>query len=132
DLGLDAGERLELVRRQRDGLVRAFGWDGATLGRLGARFRRERPELERLLHGEAGGLEPGIELLRDRSRLVAPIGEQLRALERDGKLVMPLTGVAGSLLHMHLNRLLRGNNAAQELVICDFLARLYEAEARRS
>jgi hypothetical protein len=39
--------------------------------------------------------------------------------------------IASSFLHMHLSRLLRGNNTAQELVICDFLARLYEASPRR-
>jgi len=43
----------------------------------------------------------------------------------------PLTAVSTSLLHMHLNRLLRGDNTGQEGVICDFLARLYQAESRR-
>jgi hypothetical protein len=33
---------------------------------------------------------------------------------------------------MHLNRLLRGSNTAQELVVCDFLARLYEASGYRA
>jgi hypothetical protein len=43
----------------------------------------------------------------------------------------PLAEVAGSLLHMHLNRLLRGDNVAQEAVICDLLARLYEEADKR-
>jgi hypothetical protein len=33
---------------------------------------------------------------------------------------------------MHLNRLLRGDNTAQEAMICDFLARLFEAQAKRA
>jgi hypothetical protein len=32
---------------------------------------------------------------------------------------------------MHLNRLLRSSNSAQQLVIVDFLARLYEADLHR-
>jgi len=40
--------------------------------------------------------------------------------------------LAGSLAHMHANRLLRDAARAQELVIYDFLARLYQgARARR-
>ena len=57
--------------------------------------------------------------------------DALRQLDRSGQLTISPAGIASSLLHMHLNRLLRGNNVAQELVICDFLARLYEARGRR-
>ena len=32
---------------------------------------------------------------------------------------------------MHLNRLLRGDDVAQEAVNCDLLTRLYEAESKR-
>jgi thiopeptide-type bacteriocin biosynthesis protein len=134
DLGLDNRERLALVRSQRDGLVRRFGWDSGVLGRVGERFRRERPALERLLDsqaGEPGPLEPGLRILRERSRVVEPIGRELAMLSNAGDLTTPLSNVAGSLLHMHLNRLLRGDNAAQEAVICDFLVRLYEGRARR-
>jgi thiopeptide-type bacteriocin biosynthesis protein len=69
--------------------------------------------------------------VRERSRTLEPIGEQLRRLESGGRLTTPRASIAGSLLHMHLNRLLRGNNAAQEAVICAFLARLYEGSTRR-
>jgi thiopeptide-type bacteriocin biosynthesis protein len=135
DLGLDDRERVALVRSQRDGLVRRFGWDRGVLGRVGERFRRERAALERLLDsaaGESGPLEPGLQILRERSRVVEPIGRELATLSNAGGLTTQLSSVAGSLLHMHLNRLLRGDNAAQEAVICDFLVRLYEGRARRA
>jgi len=38
-----------------------------------------------------------------------------------------MTSLAGSFLHLHANRVLRAAARAQELVLYDFLARLYES-----
>jgi hypothetical protein len=72
-----------------------------------------------------------LELLRARSARLAPIAAALTQLERERRLTLPVGAIASSLLHMHLNRLLRGDNLAQELVICEFLGRLYEATGAR-
>jgi thiopeptide-type bacteriocin biosynthesis protein len=135
DLGLDDEERLAVVRGRRDELVRTFGWDGAALGPARQRFRRERADLERLLGSgpeDEGPLRPGLAVLHQRSETLEPIGRELAHLSSEGRLTTSLQSVAGSLLHMHLNRLLRGHNTAQEAVICDFLVRLYEGRARRA
>lgn len=134
DLGLSDAEKLDLVRRQRTGLARRVGWDAAALGRVGARHRKERVELEALLGaGPDSGhpLEPGLEILRERSRRLKTTMEALQDHDHAGRLTLSRPEIASSLLHMYLNRLLRGNNVAQELVICDFLGRLYEAQAKR-
>jgi thiopeptide-type bacteriocin biosynthesis protein len=134
DLELDHAQRLALVRAQRDSLARRIRIDGAARSQIGERFRRERQSLERLLAASPSSghpLAPGLELLRVRSARLAPIAEALTRLDRERQLTLPISEVASSLLHMHLNRLLRGDNTLQELVICDFLARLYEASARR-
>jgi hypothetical protein len=52
-------------------------------------------------------------------------------LRRSGRLARPLADLAASFLHMHANRLLRSAQRAQELVLYDFLARLYESRAAR-
>jgi len=135
DLGLDMQERFARVRDQRDGLLRRFRWDGAARGRVGARFRRERTSLERLVNAvpdEEHLLAPGVKILDERSARLAPVAERLRELEKADRLTRSRSEIASSLVHMHLNRLLRGNNTAQELVICDFLARLYEGAASRN
>jgi thiopeptide-type bacteriocin biosynthesis protein len=133
DLGLDVASRSALVRQRRDSLVRTLGWRGPALGRLGKRFRRERPELERLLDDESdpGPLAPGLTILRKRSRTLAPVRAELERLELERRLTAGRASIAGSMLHMHLNRLLRGDAVAQEAVLCDFLARLYEITTRR-
>jgi len=125
DLGFDLDGRLGIVRARAEAIARMRGWEKAVRGRIGSRFRRERTSLERLLEA------PPPEALAERSRSLELPGRQLTRLELDGRLTMPLTAVSTSLLHMHLNRLLRGDNTGQEGVICDFLARLYQAESRR-
>jgi thiopeptide-type bacteriocin biosynthesis protein len=134
DLGMDLRDRLGMIRRHRDGLVRTLGFGPATMGKAGDRFRKERDTLAALLAAGPGGehpLEPGLVTLAERSaRWEEPV-RALHQLEREGRLVIPIAEIAGSLVHMYLNRLLRGNNTAQELVISDFLLRLYQAEGRR-
>ncbi|MGN6867158.1 MAG: lantibiotic dehydratase [Solirubrobacteraceae bacterium] len=134
DLEFDTAQRLALVRAQRDSLASRIGLDRAARSRIGERFRRERRSLERLLAASPGGghpLEPGLELLRARSARLAPIAAALIHLERERRLTLPVSAIASSLLHMYLNRLLRGDNLAQELVTCEFLGRLYEATGAR-
>jgi class I lanthipeptide synthase len=134
DLGLDSSERFALASGVREARERELRWGHAERVKIGQRFRLERRALGRLLaptHVDPNPLAPGLEILDARSRLIGPIGEELRQLERAGRLTAPVTDIAGSLLHMHLNRILRGDNVAQEAVICDFLTRLYEAEAKR-
>ena len=135
DLGLDLAERLELTRGQAEAIAGDRGWTKEARARVGERFRKERATLERLLDPDPAaptGLEHGLEILAGRSRALEPIGLELGRLESDGRLAASRPAIASSLLHMHLNRLLRGDNTAQEAMICDFLARLYEAETRRA
>jgi thiopeptide-type bacteriocin biosynthesis protein len=134
DLGLDPSERLALARHYRANGARVLGWGDAVFVGTGRRFRQEREALEQLLDPDAlepGPLEPGLRLLRARSEALAPVALELRRLASEDRLTTTIPRIAGNLMHMHLNRLLRGNNLAQEAVICDFLARLYESSIRR-
>jgi thiopeptide-type bacteriocin biosynthesis protein len=137
DLGLGLDARLRVMRQAREGLAREHRVDGAFEERLSAKYRKERKALETLLWsaGEDHPYEPGLAVLRQRSEALRPVVAELSALERDGRLTESLEELAGSFVHMHVNRLLRAAHRAQELVIYDFLGRLYEsriARARRS
>ena len=134
DLGLDEHQRLELVRRQRDGLARRLRWDRTALARVGRRFREEQQELVSVLAAEPESGHPlasGLEVLRERSTRSEAAAAVYAELERAGRLVQPRSVLAGAFLHMHLNRLLRGDSSAQELMICDFLGRLYATTTLR-
>jgi hypothetical protein len=63
---------------------------------------------------------------------LVPIVDELRSYARAGRLTVPLPELAVSYLHMHANRVLRSAHQAQELVLYDFLSRLYESRAARA
>jgi thiopeptide-type bacteriocin biosynthesis protein len=77
-------------------------------------------------------LSPGFELYAERSERIAPIARALATREADGRLQTSIVDLAPSFLHMHANRLLRSEQRSQELVLYDFLLRLYESDAARS
>jgi thiopeptide-type bacteriocin biosynthesis protein len=124
-----------VVRKARDAFAAEFHADANLRHQLGNRFRPERRSLEALLNQTPAAdsqLACGLEILRHRSERLAPVMAELRAGARAGRLSLPLPELAPSYLHMHANRLLRSAHRAQELVLYDFLARLYESQAARA
>jgi thiopeptide-type bacteriocin biosynthesis protein len=134
DLGLDLDTRHAVVRTARDTFAAEFHVDAAFRQQLAAKFRPQRKGLEALLDRTPGAdrvLASGLEVLRHRSEALAPVIAELSACARAGRLSVPLENLAPSYLHMHANRLLRTAHRAQELVLYDFLARVYESQAAR-
>ncbi|HEX8951786.1 MAG TPA: thiopeptide-type bacteriocin biosynthesis protein, partial [Polyangia bacterium] len=134
DLGFDLDGKHALLTGLRDGFGREFSVDVGFEKQLGDRFRRERAALETLLANPVAAdhpLAPGVEILAARSARSAPIAAELVAAARGGRLTMPLPALAASLVHMHANRLLRASARANELVVYDLLARLYQGQRAR-
>lgn len=135
DLGLDLTRRTEVLRRMRSRFGAEHRIDVGFEKQLGVKYRAERQVLEALLAtppGEDHPLSPGFELLAERSERIAPIARELVSREANGRLQTSVVEIAPSFLHMHANRLLRSEQRSQELVLYDFLSRLYEGEAARS
>ena len=135
DSGYNLHTRLAVIRRTRDTFAAELHADAKFQHQLGTKFRAERTSLEALLDSAAGAdaqLALGVEVLRCRSELLVPIVAELRSCARAGRLTMPLPELVVSYLHMHANRLLRSAHRAQELVLYDFLSRLYESRAARA
>jgi thiopeptide-type bacteriocin biosynthesis protein len=137
DLGLDLATRAGLMSGIRASFAAEHNVKGDLEKQFGVKFRKLRTELEWLLNATTAEaiespLHSSFVALEERSRLSKPAAASLVALEAKGLLHPPLTSIAGSLLHMHANRLLRSEARAQELVLYDFLARLYDSEAARA
>lgn len=101
---------------------------------LGQRFRTVHDELRSLLNGQdaAAWSRRGRRILAQHHRALPPLGEQLHHLARQGNLERPAAALASSYVHLHVNRLLRSTHRRQELVLYEFLYRLYqEARPRR-
>jgi thiopeptide-type bacteriocin biosynthesis protein len=134
DLGLSIARRLELARRLGSGFKAAVESDRAFEMQLGAKFRQERAEVEELWNPVARTdhwLAPGLAAIERRSAELSSVVEELRALERSHDLSVSMEDLAASFLHMHANRMLRSAHAAQELVLYDFLGRIYESRIQR-
>jgi class I lanthipeptide synthase len=130
-LGFNLEGRKGLLQQARGAAAR----NQASKRELGGRFRTESKALERLLDPANDGespLSPGLEILKRRSELLAPVARNLESLEREKRLSKPLTEIALAFAHMHVNRVLRSSHRTQELVLNDFLARLYGGRAARA
>jgi thiopeptide-type bacteriocin biosynthesis protein len=134
DLRFDPETRMRVMRGMREGFTREFGGGKGLRVQLDQRFRQEWRTLTPLLDpaGDAESeLAPALEILRQRSERNAPIIEELREREREGRLNQPLADLASSYVHMHVNRFIRSAQRAHELVLYDFLYLLYESRAAR-
>ncbi len=134
DLGLKPAQKLEWALGSIERRVQTKQ-RGEFRARLTERYRKERSRLEPLLDPEQaaqGDLAPGLEVFRHRSEQVAAVAKGLRSLEKNGRLTVPIATLARSYTHMHCNRLLRSAQVDHEIVLLDFLARLYQSRAARA
>ena len=102
---------------------------GGRLEELGA------AALERLLdpsHDDGSSLAPGLDVLKRRSDRLAVLAGDLASADREGRLTRPLGKIVPAFAHMFANRMLRSDHRSQELLLYDFLARLYESRAIRA
>lgn len=135
DLGLAIEEKRAVVERSRVSFGSAFNAQQALLGRqMGQRFRERRSQLEALLnraHDAGSSLAAAFAAYDERSARLGPIVASLRDAASSGRLGDSLANLAASYLHMHANRLFRSSARAQELVLYDFLSRLYLGQIAR-
>jgi thiopeptide-type bacteriocin biosynthesis protein len=135
DFGFGPEARRPLVEATRLKFEKELSADVGVRRQLGDRFRKESRKLEPLLdrsRDDETSLAPGLAVLRSRSERLAPLVEELRARERAGRLSLPLAEIVPSFVHMHVNRILRSGHRKHELVLYDFLSRLYESRAARA
>lgn len=131
DFGFNVHAKLGLARKLRDIFGREFHADAAFARQLAAKYRAVRPDLERLLDADADRANPWLEAFAVRSTCASEVLARLHAAARGGALQVPVAVLAESYVHMHLNRLFRAEQRAQELVIYDFLTCLYEGRMVR-
>jgi len=132
DFGLDLEHKRQLVGRMRDSRVPG-GVEKADRILLGARYRQHRPRINALLDGTES--DEGFEALRDvidtRSHRIKPLVAAIRKLADQRELATDFHTIAGSCMHLFINRLLRSAQNTSEIVICDFLDRTYESRVAR-
>jgi lantibiotic biosynthesis protein len=129
DAGLDDAARLEAITRSRDNFDREHRTGTDFHKQLGERYRARKADIERVMTmtgtpaHEDDALAHAIAAIERRTARSAPVLAELRARDAAGQLRPTLRGMAWSLVHMHVNRLMHASQRAQELVIYDFLRR---------
>lgn len=134
DCGLDLPAKLATMDRLREAFHREFHVGPALKRQLGDRFRKDRRTIAALLddaQGHASEIDAARQFLTARSVRVAEAVGQLRRLEEVSKLSVPVAELAETYAHMHINRMIRSSQRAHELVIYDYLFRIYESQMAR-
>lgn len=130
----EATQRLGAVRHLSAAMRARFSPTKQQDGQIGERFRQHRRALEPMLLGAkamSADAQTAWSILEERdARFAEPIGH-LKRLDAAGELVTPLVDIVASLSHMSLNRLLRTQQNPQEMLIYDFLDRMYSSWAAR-
>jgi len=128
DFGLDLAARRDALASLRHGFGSEFSVGPRLTQQLAQRLRETGDELYALL--AAGGVAPEHPLagsfaaLERRSEMLAPLVAELRALAARGELAASIDDLAISHVHMFVNRLIRSDPRAHELVLYDLLHRL--------
>jgi thiopeptide-type bacteriocin biosynthesis protein len=133
DLGFDLPTKHSMAQAWRESFKKEFRVGIAGERLLGSRFRALRPGLASLLDGESDNrlLQAARVIFERRSAGLRPASARLRALENSGRLNAGLPPLANSYVHMHVNRFMPFSARQYELVIYDFLTRLYESRIAR-
>ncbi len=134
DLRLDPEVKMRVLRGIRESFSQEFGGGKSLRVQLDQRFRQEWRSLMPLLDpagDEASEMAPALAVLCQRSERLAPIVDELRELEKAGRLSPSLADLAPSYVHMHVNRMIRSAARAHEMVLYDFLYLLHESRAAR-
>lgn len=124
DLVDDPEERRQIVRDCREAFGGEFGVERSARRSLARRYRELEPSLET----DDDGVRA---ILAARSSALAAPAARLAGLVRDGQLTVPRGRFVISCLHMSVNRLFQLQQRMHELVLYDFLDRLYAADMAR-
>ena len=134
DCGFTLGQKQEIISQARKAHEHEFAVDHSSRKILGERFRRARRRLQEVFHGSANVgniLEVATRAYGSRSTKIRHAARQLHLARDAGKLSVHMRDLALSYIHMHINRLIRSSPRAHELVIYDFMARIYSEQTSR-
>lgn len=125
--------RIYLLRLTVRGLQAEFDNPGAREAAISKKFRDEKIHVLPWVTGE-GNSDIASDLNRlveKRSICIRDVAMQLRALESDAKLSTSLASTLMSLIHMALNRIFVAQPREQELIVYDYLRRVYDSLCRK-
>ncbi len=101
---------------------------------LDQKFRTHRKLIEQTMEWEKyadNGLENYYHTIKQRQQKISFIAPTIILLEKQGKLQVPIQSLITSMIHMIMNRWFRSKNKLHELVIYDFMTRVYNSRVAK-
>jgi thiopeptide-type bacteriocin biosynthesis protein len=134
DFGFDLEAKKRLAEIQARSFAGRLGFDESLTSQLAVKLRSVRRTLLQSLERpeDLPHLEPGFAALRRRSAALAPLAAEIRRRAGEGRLTVGLEELVPHFIHMFVNRLTRSAGPEHELVLYDFLARIYMSQIARA
>ncbi|QRN93501.1 lantibiotic dehydratase [Archangium violaceum] len=131
DLGFDLGERWELAKGLKDEALSGMSHELAREV-LSHRYRQLRATVQQVLESEDAGGRFDLAILEHLNTRSERLRPQVESARREAAAQnWSIRALAGSCVHMQLNRLLPRDVKAREASIYDFLARYYGSALAR-
>jgi thiopeptide-type bacteriocin biosynthesis protein len=128
DFGFTLPTKRQLASSMRDAMRKEYGAGTFMKQLIADRYRSYRQACQQAVEAPSA-------IVRDvclkRSTEVRQAASKLHQLRAEGRLAMPVEELAVSYVHMHVNRVLRAAHRQHELILYDFLARVYESAIAR-
>lgn len=117
-----------------DGLREDFGlefnMDKPLKLQLDSKYRKNKQMIEQVMNAsddQECALRGLVSILGEKSRNIAGVVDEILALDKAGKLQVPVPDLLRSYIHMMINRITITYPRKQEMVMYDFLSRYYKS-----
>lgn len=132
NLGYNLADRRRLITVLQHGLQEDFGIGSRERQKIGRKFRDHRQDLEALLKHSRISVDRNSALASERGVARLPLlADKLRSLERSGRLTRTVDDIVLEFVHLRVNRILIAPNPREELILYEYLRRLYDSELAR-
>ncbi|MGO4894695.1 lantibiotic dehydratase [Flavobacterium sp. W21_SRS_FM6] len=134
DFGFDEKKRHKIIKQQREAFGAEFGDSGMLKKEIGIKYRVYQKELQLLMFSEqqTGVFQRINKVIDARSTKFNNDIKKLKKASDDNILSCSIEEIVKSYLHMFMNRIFISNARQQELLIYEFLDRLYKYSMHRS
>ncbi|MBB5624078.1 thiopeptide-type bacteriocin biosynthesis protein [Pedobacter cryoconitis] len=119
--------KLELMQKLKENFASEFTFGVVQRKQLSKLFRRHKEEIYASLSVQqpGGKLYQLYLILRERTEKITPLIQQLKIMEEEGALQVPIINLLDSYIHMLVNRIIPDLARLHEVVIYDFLYQYY-------
>jgi len=133
--GLALPEKLALLEQMKNSFYAEFKADKSLKSQLSNKYRNQKGRISTALDNKVvadEALLPLWQVLYDKNTAIAPVVQQLLAMQQAGTLDVPLMDMMPSYIHMLVNRVITSSPRLHELVLYDMLFTWYRSVTEKN